>query len=114
MSEIDTYLESLEVPKKEALSRVRALVREMVPDAVEAVSYGMPAFIYKNKYLVGYRAFKRHLSIFPTAAPIEALRDQLGAFKISKGTIQFTLDNPIPEGLLKQLVLLRAKAITEG
>ncbi len=114
MSEIDRYLETLETSKRAALERVRAIVRTAVPDAVEAISYGMPAFRYKDAYLVGYCSFKNHLSFFPTAEPIEALRDHLGAFKLSKGTVQFAVDNPIPEDLLKELVLVRVAAISEA
>ena len=114
MSEIDSYLETLAAPDKAALERVRAIVRATVSDAVEAMSYGMPAFRFKDAYLVGYCAFKNHLSLFPTAEPIEALREQLGAFKLSKGTIQFTVDNPIPEELIQKLVLSRVAAIANG
>ncbi len=114
MREIDSYLETLEPSTRAALQRVRSIVRETVPDAVEAISYGMPAFKYKHAYLAGYRAFQRHLSFFPTAEPIETLRDRLGAFRLSKGTIRFSVDNPIPEDLLEQLVLARVAAIDNG
>ena len=114
MFEIDRYLEALEAPNRDALQRVREIVRTTVPDAVEAISYGMPAFKYRNSYLVGYRAFKKHLSFFPTAEPIEALHDQLGDFKLSKGTIQFTVESPLPEETIQKLVLIRVAAITKG
>jgi len=112
MSNTDSYLETLEAPTRAALERVRTIVHATVPAAIEAFSYGMPAFTYKSAYLVGYGAFKKHLSFFPTAEPIEALRDQLGAFKLARGTIHFALDNPIPEELIKQLVLVRVAAIS--
>ena len=105
--EVDEFLTQFSESQRAELERIRHIVVQTVPDAQELISYCMPSFKYKGKYLVGYRAYKKHLSLFPAAAPIEALKDKLTSFKISKGTIQFTLDHPIPEALIKELVLHR-------
>jgi uncharacterized protein YdhG (YjbR/CyaY superfamily) len=114
MSVIDEYLEQLSSAQKEELERVRVIVQQTVPEAEEVISYGMPGFKYNGKYLIGFAAFKNHLSIFPTAGPIEVIKDRLGAFKLSKGTIQFTTDTPIPESLIKELIASRVSSISSG
>jgi uncharacterized protein YdhG (YjbR/CyaY superfamily) len=108
----DKYLDQLDKPEKEELIRIRAIVKEMVPEAVETISYGMPGFKYKGKYLLGYAAFKEHLSLFPTSVPIEELKGKLKDFKIAKGTIQFTLNKPIPDDLIREIVGARLKQLT--
>ncbi|MGH7241780.1 MAG: iron chaperone [Candidatus Saccharimonadales bacterium] len=111
MSVVDVYL--AELPKREQaeLERIRQIVKKYYPDAREAISYGMPAFKYQSKYLVAYWGFKDHLSLFPTAGPIEALREKLTNYGISKGTIQFTLAHPLPETLIVEILQHRVKTI---
>jgi len=107
MSVIDNYLEKVSQPQKAELERIRKIVKQTVPEAEEVISYGMPGFKYNKKYLVGFASFKDHLSLFPTSHPIEVLENKLGNFKLSKGTIQFTPDNPIPKAVIKELVRIR-------
>ena len=64
----------------------------------------MPVFRLSGKYVIGMSVFKNHMSVFPGSEPIEAYKKELEAFKTSKGTIQFTVKNPIPEDLLKKII----------
>lgn len=114
MSAIDNYIAKVSDPQKTELERIRAIVKSATPDTVEVISYGMPGFKYRGKYLAGYAAFKDHLSLFPTAEPVEELKDKLSGYKLSKGTIQFTVEHPIPEALIKELVQIRMAAISGG
>lgn len=107
MSVIDEYLQNVAEPQKSELERVRKIIATTVTDAEEVITYGMPGFKYKGKYLISFSAFKDHMSIFPGSHAIEALQDKLGTYKQLKGTIQFTLDNPLPEALLKEIVTIR-------
>jgi uncharacterized protein YdhG (YjbR/CyaY superfamily) len=92
---------------------VRAAVLSVVPEAEEGRSYGMPALIYAGRPLLGFRAAKKHLSIFPfSPAAIDAVRDRLGDFDLAKGTVRFTADTPVPEDALILLVLARKQEIT--
>ena len=72
----------------------------------------MPTFKYNGRPLLYYAGFKDHMSIFPTPEPAEILRDKLKGYKISKGTIQFTLKNPMPDKLLLEIVHLRLADIS--
>ena len=113
MSAMDDYLDGLAPDQKAALSRVREIVAELVPDAEEGKSYGMPAFIYAGRPLLGFRAAQKHLSVFPfSPAAIAAVRDRLGGFDVAKGTIRFTPGHPIPHAILADVIRLREREIT--
>ncbi len=114
MTQVDDYLAKLTPQQRTELQRIRGIVKTTLPDVEEVMSYGMPGFKYKKKYLIGYAAFKNHMSIFPGAAPVEALKNDLKDFQLSKGTIQFTLENTIPERIIKELVRIRARAILDN
>lgn len=111
MSVIDDYLASVPPAKKAELERIRKIVNQTVPSAVEVITYGMPGFKYKNKYLVAFAPFKDHLSIFPGSHAIEATKVKLTKYKLSKGTIQFTLDTTLPDQLIIDLVTVRKNDI---
>jgi len=105
---VDAYLARVPEPACTTLRKVRATIRSVVPkEATEGLSYGMPAFRYKGA-LVAYAAFKDHCSFFPMQASlIDEMKDELGAYRTSKGTLQFPLDKPLPAALLKKMVKLR-------
>jgi uncharacterized protein YdhG (YjbR/CyaY superfamily) len=113
VSSMDDYLDGLSPAEKTALERVRAVVLGAAPEAEEGQSYGMPAFIYAGRPLLGFRAAKTHLSIFPfSPTAIDAVRDRLGDFDLAKGTVRFTADTPVPKDVLTDLVRARKQEIT--
>jgi len=87
------------------------VIRSAVPPAAtETMSYGMPAFRYKE-VLVWFAAFSDHCSLFPTASVIEAYKKELRGFYTSKGTIHFPTDKPLPAALIKKLVKARVAQV---
>lgn len=105
MNEIDAYLKNVTPTQKEALSHIRAKVKQLVPQVTEAMSYGIPTFKLHGKNMIHFAAFKDHMSLFPGAGPIAELEDKLTGYKTAKGTVQFTEDNLIPDELLEKVVL---------
>ena len=104
---VDEYLAGVPEPARSTLSKVRAAIRSAVPpEATETISYRIPAFKH-NGVLVWYAAFSNHCSLFPTASVIEAFKNELKGFTISKGTIQFPTDKPLPAALVKKMVKAR-------
>jgi len=104
---VDEYLSSVPEPARSSLNEIRTAIRSAAPaEATEIISYGIPAFKHKE-VLIWYAAFSKHCSLFPTASVIEAFRNELKDFSISKGTIQFTTDKPLPAALVKKLVRAR-------
>jgi len=110
---VDEYLAGLSQPARNKLEKLRLVIRSVMPKgATEVISYGIPAFRQK-KIIVWYAAFSDHCSLFPAAAVIERFKDELKAYKISKGTIQFELEKPLPVGLIRRIVKARV-ADVEG
>jgi uncharacterized protein YdhG (YjbR/CyaY superfamily) len=104
---VEEYLSRVPEAARTPLSKMRAAIRSVVPpDAVEVISYGIPAF-KRKKVLVWFAAFSDHCSLFPTAAVIQKFKDELTGLKIAKGTVQFPLDKPLPIALIKKMVKAR-------
>lgn len=102
---VDEYLAQVSPVARTALLKLRAIIREVLPDAQEVISYGIPTFKF-NKTMVAYAAFKNHCSFFPGHTVAE-FKDALKGYKTSKGTIQFTPDKPLPASLVKAIVKAR-------
>ena len=108
VSEIDDYLAGLPPGQRAALERVRAIVADAAPGAEEGKSYGIPAFRSGGKPLFGFHAAKQHLSVHPfSPAVVDAVSGRLEGFELSKGTIRFTPEAPLPEDVIRELVALR-------
>jgi uncharacterized protein YdhG (YjbR/CyaY superfamily) len=104
---IDEYLAGVPEPACGTLKKMRATIQSALPaQATETISYGIPAFKLK-KTLVYFAAFANHCSFFPTAAIIEQFKEELADYTISKGTVQFPVDRPMPATLVKKMVRAR-------
>ncbi len=105
MQNVDDYLANQPEKNRVALSKLREFIQKLAPEASEVISYGMPLYKFHGM-LVGFAGYKNHLGFYPGGIVQEFL-DELKDFKTSKGTIQFTVDRPIPDKLLKRII--RAK-----
>jgi uncharacterized protein YdhG (YjbR/CyaY superfamily) len=107
-AEVEAYLDNVPEPARTTLKKVRAMIRAAAPkEATEAISYKIPSFHFKGA-LVWYAAFKKHCSFFPMDLSLrEEFGEQLKKCKTSKGTIQFPVDMPLPEALVKKIVKAR-------
>lgn len=104
MPAVTEYIDDLDEPQKNTLSHVASIVKQIVPDVEETISYGVPTFKYRGKYLIALAASKKHLSIYPGSHAIATHEDLLGAFSLSKGTVRFTPDTPIPDDILQSII----------
>ncbi len=75
-----------------------------MPDATEAISYGIPGFKLDGRWLVGFSATKKHCSFYTGAGPLKTHADALAGYQLWKGTINFPADRPLPDDLVSQLV----------
>jgi uncharacterized protein YdhG (YjbR/CyaY superfamily) len=105
---VEEYLARVPEPGRSTLERVRAVIRSVVPaETTEVISYGMPTFRYRRG-LVAFAAFKDHCSFFPLGASVlDAFAEDLKPFRVSKGTLHFPLDKPLPAALVKKIVKAR-------
>jgi uncharacterized protein YdhG (YjbR/CyaY superfamily) len=99
-------------PDRSCLERVIGIARGIAPEAVEGMSYGMPALKLDGKPLIGVVAAAKHLSIFPfSPAVVDAVAPKLGGYSLSKGTVQFTPDSPVPDDVVAEMIRLRMAEI---
>jgi uncharacterized protein YdhG (YjbR/CyaY superfamily) len=103
--EVDAYLARLDEPKRSTLEALRQSIREVVPDAEECISYGLPAFRVGGKVVAGFAAFKNHLAYLPHSGLVLAsLGDLLNGYEHTSGSLHFAVDEPLPDDLVRRLV----------
>jgi uncharacterized protein YdhG (YjbR/CyaY superfamily) len=105
---IDEYIKSFPADLRSILEKTRQTIHEAAPEAIEVISYQMPAFKL-NGNLVYFAAHKNHIGFYPTSSGIEAFKEELTPYKFSKGSVQFPLDKPIPFDLVKKIVTFRVR-----
>ena len=110
---IEEYIAIQPAEVQPLLQAIRRTIQEAAPDAEETISYQMPAF-KQGKILVWFGAFKDHISLFPKASGIDAFKKRLIPYKISKGTIQFPIDEPLPLDLIADIVRFVVKEQRPG
>ena len=103
------YLARVPPEQRAALEKLRQTIKAVVPAAAEVISYQIPTFKLDGRRLVSYAAFKNHCSFFPGAGPVERYQEELKSYRTSKGTIQFSPEDPLPVALIKKLVRTRVE-----
>jgi uncharacterized protein YdhG (YjbR/CyaY superfamily) len=108
------YFSRLSEPTKSTLQSVRAAILSASPKGtIEAISYGIPTFKHKGN-ICAIAAFKNHCSLFPMSYfVIDKFHAQLSRFEVSKGTVRFPIDKPLPASLLKKIVKSRLTQMSE-
>jgi uncharacterized protein YdhG (YjbR/CyaY superfamily) len=106
---IDDYLATLDEPKRTTLEAVRRTIHAMLPDAEEALSYGLPAFKVNGRAVAGFGAAKTHLTYMPFSGTVLASVDPavIDGYGVSKGALRFPIDTPLPERVIRPLIEAR-------
>lgn len=99
-----------EVAKR--LTKIRKLIRSKIPDAIETISYGVPAYKLNNKPVIYFAGYKNHISIYPAPREEKEFKNELSIYKGGKGTIQFPNDKPVPYELIERIVDFRLSQLT--
>jgi uncharacterized protein YdhG (YjbR/CyaY superfamily) len=111
--EIDDYLRGVEEPKRGTLEALRGAILEVIPDAEQGISYGVPAFRLHGKTIAGFAAFKDHLSYLPHSGRVLGeLAGDLSAYtmtKMTKGSLHFPVDRPLPRAVVERLIAVRLR-----
>ena len=109
---VEAYLAKQPPTNRAALEELRARIARLAPDASEAISYGMPAFRYRDRFLVSYAGWAKHCAFYPlTGQATAAHAAELEGFDVAKGTIRFTPPQRLPDELLAAIVAERRSAI---
>lgn len=108
VSEVDEYLSAVKEPQRGTLETLRRTILEIVPEAEQVISYRVPAFRMRGQTVAGFAAFKDHLSYLPFSGSVLAqLADELHGYAMTKSSLHFTPDRPLPKALVKKLIAVR-------
>jgi uncharacterized protein YdhG (YjbR/CyaY superfamily) len=102
---IDEYIAQFPDEVQQILVKIRAVIQAAAPEAVEKISYGMPAFFF-NGGLVWFGAYQRHIGLYPRTSAMLAI-EGFSAIKGTKGSVHFPLDKPMPYELISEIVKVR-------
>lgn len=113
VSAVDEYLQGLAEPKRSTLEALRTTILELVPEAEQAISYGVPAFqVGGGKTFAGFAAFRSHLSYLPfSGSVLPSLAGELDGYTRTKSALHFPIDQPLPKALVKKLIAGRLSEI---
>lgn len=109
MNEIDKYIAAFPANVQELLKQIRTIIKDTAPEAVESIAYGMPAYKTNGKPLVYFAGFKNHIGFYATPTGHEQFAAELSSYKQGKGSVQFSLEKPVPFDLIKRIVEFRVK-----
>ncbi len=104
---IDEYIAGFPAGTQEVLQQVRATIRAAAPDAEEAISYQIPTFRLKGRYLIYFAGFKQHVSVYPAPVKNPEFAEEMAVYGSGAGTAKFPLSKPIPFDLITRLVQFR-------
>ena len=104
---IDEYIAFQPGEQQPALELIRLTIKTTVPDAIEVISYQMPAYKYHGM-LCFFAVFKDHYSLFVSPAVREVFSNDLASFKTTKSAIHFPLNKPIPVRLIEEIIRFAA------
>jgi uncharacterized protein YdhG (YjbR/CyaY superfamily) len=109
MTTVEQYIAAFPQNIQELLHQVKDTIVETAPNALETISYSMPAYKVNGKPLVYFAGYKSHIGFYATPTGHEAFADELSIYKQGKGSVQFPVDEPLPVELIKRIVTFRLK-----
>lgn len=101
---IDEYIAGFPSETQKVLRQIRATIKNTVPAAEETISYAMPTFTLNNTYLIYFAGYKNHVSIYPVPRGNAAFEKEIARYKSGKGTVQFSLESPLPVNLIIKII----------
>jgi uncharacterized protein YdhG (YjbR/CyaY superfamily) len=109
-NQVDAYLAKVGQPHRSTLQAVRESIHEVIPQAEEVISYGMPGFRLKGKMIAGLAAFKSHVAYLPHSGSVfTELSTELKGYTWTPGSLHFPIDKPLPKPLVRKLIAVRRK-----
>ncbi|MEO8273506.1 MAG: DUF1801 domain-containing protein [Chloroflexota bacterium] len=112
---VDAYLARLPAEQRDLLQALRDRIKVLAPEADETISYAMPAFRLRDRFLLSYAGWKRHSSIYAIHDELLAkYAPQLRGYATTKGSLHFSTAQPLPDELLVEFVRDRVATIENG
>ena len=105
---IDEYLALTKPEQRAVLEKLRKTIHATAPGAVEYIGYGLAGFKFNGRPLVYFGAWENHCALYAASPAVQKeFQKELKGFEVSKGTIRFTPEKPLPLALVKALVKAR-------
>jgi uncharacterized protein YdhG (YjbR/CyaY superfamily) len=104
---VDDYIKSFSDATQVLLNQLRQIIKINAPDAVESISYGMPAYKLNGKPLVYFAGYEKHIGLYATPSGHAEFAKELSKYKQGKGSVQFPLHEPMPLDLIRRIVQFR-------
>lgn len=114
LSSVDAYFAAFPPETRQKMEQIRAVIRALVPEAEECISYAIPAFRLRGRGLVYFSAWKKHIGLYPVPAGDEAFQAEIQPYRVSKGSLHFSLFQPLPLELIEKVVRLRRQEVEAG
>lgn len=112
---IDEYLTRTKPGQRVALEKLREAVHAVAPGVEEYIGYGLAGFKLNGRPLVYFGAWENHCALYAASPAVQKkFQKELKDFEVSKGTIRFTPEKPLPAALVKKLVKARIAENTSG
>lgn len=101
---VDAYMAALPPDRREPLDAIRALLRETVPDADEAIHYGMPCFSLKGM-LFCFASQKNYMSLYVMETDVVARhKAELKGLSVAKSCIRFRTLDQLPMKVIRTIL----------
>lgn len=113
VTSVDVYLLEFSGDVHDRLVRLRTAIQTTFPNAIESISYGMPAYKLNKKPLVYFAGYEKHIGIYATPGAQAKMQTELKGYKQGKGSVQFPNDTDLPLSLILQLIQVRAIEIMD-
>ncbi|NTU70406.1 MAG: hypothetical protein HGB10_01070 [Coriobacteriia bacterium] len=101
----DDYIAEFPEATQVVLTQMRELIRSLVPEAVETISYAIPTFDVDGRHLVHYAGYEHHVGFYPGGKLVGVFADELTGYKTGKGSVQFPLAKPLPVDLITRMTV---------
>ena len=112
---VEAFLARLPKDQRDALARLRKVIRAAAPEATETISYGIPMWRLNGRGLVSMTAGKKHCSFFVQSyAVLERYASEIDTYRVGKATMAFTPERPLPVALVRRILKARVKEVEQG
>jgi uncharacterized protein YdhG (YjbR/CyaY superfamily) len=109
---VEAYIAAAPKEAQEKLREIRAILKDVAPQAKETLKWGSPVFEEK-RILFAYSAYKTHLNFMPTRSTLERFKKELEAYATGRDTIQFPYNKPLPKALIREIAAYRVKEVRD-
>jgi uncharacterized protein YdhG (YjbR/CyaY superfamily) len=114
---VEDYFNAQPEKVKNALYLIKQCILEVAPEAKELLNYKIPAYALvnggKRDQQIMIAGYKNHVGLYPHPTTMEKFEKELQDYKSGKGSVQFSLDKPLPKDLIIRMIEYRFSLLSE-